>query len=362
MAGRPPLPIGTWGTVTTTRSPRGWTAHARFRDTDGVTRKVKRAGATAGAARAALSETLRDRAARAGDGTLTRDSTIAELNAEWQREIRSTVAPRSMARYEQVSRAYVLPRVGALRIWEGTVPRLDRFLKDVAREVGAPTAKHCRNVLTGMWGLAVRHGAAQANTPKDTAPVRVETSDVRALTSGEVAALREAAAADQDVADYIEVALGTAGRIGDLLALRWTDVDLGAATVTLTEDKKRDRRLVRHVPPFTVAALMARQVRAPHGTTGDLVFPNSAGEGYDPSNFRKRWRAVAVAAGVAWASPHTLRKTVATVLDREVSGEVAAAQLGHAKLDMTRRHYVERGVDGPEVGDVLERTLGVSAP
>lgn len=338
-----------------------WRAEARFRDSDGITRKVRRTGPTAGAARAALTTALRDRADRVHDGTITRDSTIAELNAEWQKWKAAKVAAASMTRYEQVSRAYIVPKLGGLRIHEGTVPRLDRFLTDVTDEVGAPTAKHCRNVLTGMWAWAVRHGAAQTSTARDTEPPAVVVESPRALTVAELAKLRAAATVDQDVADYIAVALGTAGRIGDVLDLTWPDVDLKAATVTLTEDKKSDRRLIRHVPPFTVAALLARQVRMTHGTSGNLVFPNSAGEPFDPSNFRKRWRPIAKAAGVPWATPHTLRKTVATVLDRDASAEVAAAQLGHSKLDMTRRHYIERGIDGPQVGDLLEQALGVSA-
>ena len=48
MAGRPPLPIGTWGQVTVTGRPGAWRARARFRDVDGVTRSVVRTGATKG--------------------------------------------------------------------------------------------------------------------------------------------------------------------------------------------------------------------------------------------------------------------------------------------------------------------------
>jgi hypothetical protein len=53
----------------------------------------------------------------------------------------------------------VLPGVGELRVQEATVPRLDVFVQALRDRTGASTAKVAYTVLSGMLGLAVRHGA-----------------------------------------------------------------------------------------------------------------------------------------------------------------------------------------------------------
>ncbi len=66
---RPPLPIGTYGNITTHPvAGGGYCAVTRFRDHDGVTRKVKRTGPTAAIAKNRLREDLRDRARHPGTG------------------------------------------------------------------------------------------------------------------------------------------------------------------------------------------------------------------------------------------------------------------------------------------------------
>src|SRR3954466_7067724 len=56
---RPPLPIGTYGTIRTYRTPAGWRARTTYRDYDGVTREVQRHGPTKAKAERALAEAIR---------------------------------------------------------------------------------------------------------------------------------------------------------------------------------------------------------------------------------------------------------------------------------------------------------------
>jgi integrase len=57
--------------------------------------------------------------------------------------------------------------------------------------------------------------------------------------------------------------------------------------------------------------------------------------------------------------PHSFRKTVATLLDRERTTADAAAQLGHSSPAVTRTHYVQKAHQAPDVTDVLDK-LGAS--
>ena len=53
-------------------------------------------------------------------------------------------------------------------------------------------------------------------------------------------------------------------------------------------------------------------------------------------------------------TPHTFRKTVATLIDKEADTKSAAAQLGHASEQVTDTYYVAKPVLAPDVSEILE--------
>jgi integrase len=55
-----------------------------------------------------------------------------------------------------------------------------------------------------------------------------------------------------------------------------------------------------------------------------------------------------------WVTPHMMRKTVATVVDRERGTKEAASQLGHSGTAVTEAHYIEKTHRAPDLTDVLE--------
>lgn len=382
MAGRPPLPLGTWGAVQFEGAPGAWVARTRFRDLDGVTRQVKRNGATKGAARDALTNALTERATPSGDD-LTGDSRLDLAVTLWiaDRE-RAGLADNTMRRYREVARDHVTPALGALRLRECRTQRLDTYLQTVAEKTGAATARLCRTVLSGALGLAVRYDAIDSNPMRDTAGITVAPKDPRALSSDEVRAVRDAVIAWQlnrggrgrprqaPVLDVLDLLLATGARISEVLALRWCDVDLEAWTVTIAgtlaytdtepprvfrQDHPKSASGLRQLclPAHGVAVLTRRRVTAV-GNALDLVFPSAAGTFIDPKNWRTRLREALKPAGLQWVTPHSLRRTVATALDRAESTRTAADQLGHAGEEVTRRHYVAKAHVGPDVREHLD--------
>ncbi|MEU8072366.1 MULTISPECIES: tyrosine-type recombinase/integrase [unclassified Micromonospora] len=67
----------------------------------------------------------------------------------------------------------------------------------------------------------------------------------------------------------------------------------------------------------------------------------------------------ATRADLDWVTPHTFRKTVATLIKEETDTKSAAAQLGHSSEEVTETYYVAKPVQAPDVSDILER-LGTS--
>lgn len=381
---RKPLPVGTWGHIARNEvTPGRWRATARFRDFDGHTRQVEAWGRSGAAAETALRRALTDRAAPAGD-EVGPEMRLDRLGTLWLAELEAgeRLAPQTIAQYRHALDNVVTPAVGALRIREATTSRLDRLLKAVAATRPA-TARTTRVVLAGMLGLAVRHDALPTDPVRGTAPLPRPRREPRALTLDELQALRDGVRRWQagprggseptrahDLLDVVDILVATGARIGEVLAIRWRDVDLSADRPTLTitgtvvhlkgeglrrqdHPKTASGRRTVVLPRFAVDTLMRLQLEA-EGNPHDVVFPSAVGTLRSPHNLRRQWRAARSSCGFEWVTPHTYRRTVATLLDRERSTKDAAAQLGHSGTAVTSRHYVERMHQAPDASEVLQ--------
>ena len=72
----------------------------------------------------------------------------------------------------------------------------------------------------------------------------------------------------------------------------------------------------------------------------------------------RRWRQVRKDTGLEWVTPHTFRKTVATLISERVDAETASQQLGHSSPAITREFYISK----PEIAaDVAPRARRGSA-
>lgn len=388
MAGRPPLPIGTWGTIRTERTRTGYRARALFRDIDGITREVSRTRRTAGAARNALTDDLRDRLTPAGDD-LTDSSPIEQAVLLWitDRE-QAGLAQNTLRRYREVAEDHVVPGLGGVRLREATVPRLEAYLRGLAASIGAPTARLARTVLSGTFTLATRHGALRQNPMRDVAGITVARRDPHALTVDQVRAVRAAIHSWQNpppredgkprrgrprgdaLLDLVDLILATGVRIGEALAIRWADVDLEAGTVRIAgtlawtdetpprlfrqDYRKGDAAHLTHTLPGHAVDVLTRRRITADGNAHDVVFPSSTGTLWDPTNVRKALRRALEPAGLGWITPHELRRTVATAVDREHGLRAAADTLGHGDESVTRRHYVQRATAAPDVRATLD--------
>ena len=369
---RPPLPVGTWGDVTThpTRSGR-WEARARFRDHDGRTRQVRRTATTPRAAKAALTTALRDRGRTHGQD-LTADSTLTAAATMW----RPTLEGKASATRTAYTRALdrdLLPAMGGRRLREITTQTVEQTITTLTNRRGASTARIARGVLTQVLAMAVRLDAIDHNPATASTPVRTRKTQARALTPAQVATVRDAVRTYQsrpmsqaDILDVIDMQLATGMRIGEALALRWQDVDLATPTVTVTgtvamtdttphrpfrqdHPKTTTSRRTIPLPRFGVEVLMRRQVELPASTSG-LVFPSARDTARDPGSVRKSLARALDGTGLEWVTTHTFRRTVATVIR---DPEVAAQVLGHDGQGVIDR-YIERTPTVPDVTALLD--------
>ncbi len=382
--GRPPLPIGTYGKIRTYQTVTGWRARTKYRDADGVTRPVERTGRSEAAAVRALKSALRDRTAPSA-GTLTGDTRFRDVAEQWFATVRAAAeqgarSPTTVDQYRGHLDRNVLPALGALRLREVTVPRLDAYLAALRRTKGTATAKTCRAVVSGVLGLAVRHGALNGNPVRDVGRIEGGRGKApRALTVAERAgwlAKLEAdpAAVRKDLPDLTRFMLATGVRIGEALAVFWPDVDLAAGSVAVDHNVVRikGRGLVRKSTKtaagertLALPSWALDMLRKRHADAEDLdgpVFPDSIGGLRDPSNTSRDFRTARDAAGYGWVTSHVFRKTAATMLDEAgLSARAVADQLGHSRPSMTQDVYMGRKVASPAAAEALERAFDVES-
>ncbi|WP_344783947.1 site-specific integrase [Gordonia caeni] len=337
-----------------------------------MTRSVERYATSGAKAERALTTALTERSRVHGSDDISADTLLADLAQAWlARRRKDDLAESSLALYEQTVTTHITPALGKVRVREATVGLLERFLDTKTGSV----AKRCRIVLVGMMMLAVQHGAIERNPVRETTPRKSAGKAPRALTADELAILRGRIAAYSgsnghgppraaDLPDLFEVFLGVGGRIAEMLPAQWSDLALAEPpTLTLHRTKGGDNDLVVVLPAFAVAALRRQKARdLPSG----LIFPSRAGTPRSPANVRRQLRearqnVVLDAQGNAdgpadmfdWVTPHTLRRTVGTVVADEYGTEVAAEQLGNTR-EVLERHYRERRAQARDVTSALD--------
>lgn len=166
----------------------------------------------------------------------------------------------------------------------------------------------------------------------------------------------------QDLGDLVDVMLATGCRIGEALALRWSEVDLDEHVVYLTgtvvrekgvalfrQDMTKGKKPRGHlVPAFAVTMLARRAAEVSPGEL-DLVFPSWRSGLREVTTVDKQWRAFRERR-TEWdrITPKTFRKSVRTVVERGADIEAAAVQLGHSNSAVTAKHYVAVAAVGPD--------------
>ncbi len=265
---------------------------------------------------------------QAGDGT----QLFAELVDEYER----VVAPRLRKPRE---------RVAQLRAWQrhfGDRARLTDIRRSsieafiAARlEAGLRPATPNRDLaaLKAVLSTAVEWGRIPYNIAAPVKKLEEENEGLRRpLTPAEtdrlVLAAREAR--NPAIAVLVQTALNTGGRLGELLALQWEDVDGHRRLVTFRRTKAKRARSVP-IEPWLLAELESLR--------GSAAWVFTTLDGRRLENVRTTWDAVRKRAGLPDAVFHALRHTFATrLVEKGVNLRVVQRLTGHSSLAMVQRY------------------------
>lgn len=209
--------------------------------------------------------------------------------------------------------------------------------------------------LSRVFSLAVDSGLCEQNPVKRVRKLRLDNVHDRALSGDEERILMEVLSRPryQKLLPVAGLAINTGLRRGEMLALRWPDVDLQGGTLTVRrESAKTDRA---RVVPLNARAREALESMGPKGE--GRVF---AGRGMGKDTLSALFTVACAEAKLPGVHLHTLRHTFATRLkDSGVDPFTIRDLLGHTTLRMTARYahatqsVMRKAVEGLEGGKVL---------
>jgi integrase len=320
-------------------------------------------------AEAWLRSTLDEARRGALPGMVRTGATFADAAAEFLRyaEHDRGCKPSTLRDYRSNLEAHLLPAFGSEPLesitaasidrWRGTLTGLSNRTKNKLLVVMHGVFRRAQHV----WGLPVNPVASVERHPQRS------SGDIDAFSPEEVWALVRAAASEQDAAIYLTAAF-TGLRRGELLALRWRDVDFAGCSIrvrasyagsVVTTPKSGKVRSVPMAPD--VAIVLARLGGREHWTgDDDLAFVGELGSYLDGSALRRRYAAALRRAGLRPLRFHDLRHTFGTRMIATADIRRVQEWMGHADVQTTMRylHYAPRADDAA----LVAQAFAVEAP
>lgn len=288
--------------------------------------------------------------------------TVASYLDDWLASVKPTLRVSTWTRYHQLMHGHVIPHIGRVRLTKLSPQHVSRLYAD-RLEVGLKpaTVAQTHRILHRALSQATRWGLVVRNVATLVDPPRVVREEMRTLSAEEVKRFL-AAAADHRLHALFALAVSTGMREGELLALRWRNVDLDAGVVQVTgtlqrtpdgprisEPKTKKSRRQIHLTKTAVEALKVHRVRqneerlrmGPAWDDNDLVFCNSIGRPLNDANMLNRdFRPLLEKAGLPRIRFHDLRHTAATLmLGAGVHPKIVSEMLGHSQIGITLDLY-----------------------
>ena len=374
------------GTVYRRKDGR-WEGSVHVMQADGTRRRVSVYGPTRQETQAKL-DALRIDDAKGMPVAVDRNTTVAQYLQWWLTEVAvHRLRPTTHHTYTRNAERYIIPALGKRRLASLTPQQVRSWLTHLAdacrccasgnrhgrtqtccagrccrRTLAPSTVAYTQAVLSSALAHAVRDGHLSRNVASRLGIAHASPVGRQPLTADEGRRLLAAAANHRHRALF-ELALRTGLRRGELLGLRWSDLDLdaaalnvrrtiqrdkrtGALVVTPTKNAASNRRIL--IPRRTVTTLLAHRdaQRAARSKAGQrwqeqgLVFTSRVGTPVDPANLSQQCAKLCDQAGVRRIRFHDLRHTCATLLlEQGVELVTIKDLLGHSRISTTADIY-----------------------
>jgi integrase len=317
---------------------------------------------TKGAAQSALQELVRTFMVDVGVHSLT----VGEYLETWLAG-KHALKPKTMALYQDLTRLYLVPNLGGIRLLELRAHHLDRMYSAIAlgrrgRPLSPSTIRRVHAVLRSALNTAVKRRLIPYNSanhielapenPKRPKPWTPEQCQIF---------LKHASDTNDRLGSLYQLLLVTGMRRGEAIGLRWEDVDFEGKTLSVvqqitevhgrgvigTPKTKRGTRVIP-IDVGSVAMLqrqketqdLERSAWGPAWNDAGLVFTREDGRPLRPEYATRHFQALSRATGLPVIRLHDLRHSNASLaLEAGVEMKVVSERLGHSQISVTADLY-----------------------
>jgi integrase len=358
------------------RSDGRW--EARIVEEDGTRRSFY--GKTRQEVARLLAAGIRDR--DAGLTAYTDRQTVEQFLQSWLERTQHTLKPSTAMRYAQDIRVHLAPTLGHVMLTKLTAQQVQGvYARKLSDGLAVSTVRNFHAVLRTALDDAVRLGLVQRSVATMTTPPSIRRGEMATLDEAQVRKLLAVVAGDRLEA-LLVMALATGMRRGELMTLKWADIDLDNASLQVRrtiqrtprgwiagEPKSRYSRRRIAIPQTLAAALRRHRIRQSEERLKlgeawldeDLVFTTPIGSRLPRSVFEHSWfHPLLQKAALPRMRFHDLRHTAATLLlARGINPKVVSEMLGHSSIAITLSLY---GHVTPhmqqQAADTMDRVLG----
>jgi integrase len=294
--------------------------------------------------------------------------TLAEFIERWERDwAQSHVSAKTFERYAELLRNHVAAHIGNVHLQKLRAIHINELYgtllrgSEDRRALAPRTVGHVHRVLHRALGHANRWGLVQQNVAALVTPPRVASTELELLTPAQVQTVLHTLEG-RSVYPILVAALATGMRRGELLALRWQDVDLDGAILRVEQSLEQTKTGLRFKSPKTkfgrrritlpasaVAVLRDhRKAQAEQrlklgmgkAPADSLVFATWEGKPRSPNSLTKEWTEAIKATNLPRVTLHSLRHTHASHLIASGLNVLAISRrLGHGSPTITLGVY-----------------------
>lgn len=288
--------------------------------------------------------------------------TLAQFLDRWLEDCaKPTIRPKTYESYAHLIRKHIKPVLGHVQLTKLEPAHVQRLMNEkMADGLSARTVQYLRAVLRRALGQGLKWGLVARNVATLVDPPRYQRPKVQPLSPDEVQALLDAIKGERLEALFlVTVALGL--RQGEVLGLRWRDVDVTAGilrvnfslqrvngALQLVEPKTERSRRTLSMPGIVLTALRSHHMRqleeqllaCESWQESGLVFTTSKGTPLDARNVIRKFHAMVETAGLPRYRFHDLRHSCASLLlAQHVPARVVMDVLGHSQISLTLDTY-----------------------
>jgi integrase len=290
--------------------------------------------------------------------------TVEQFLRDWlENSVKPCVRPSTYRSYEQTVRNHLIPELGRLSLSKLEPQKIRAMLNRKLAEGGlsARSVAYLRVVLRAALNQARKWNLVARNVAELVEPPNCKRFRIEPLTPEQARTLLDNAKGDRLEALY-GVTLACGLRMGEILGLRWQDVNLehGRLAVSQALQRQKGRGLVLAetktdrsrrsigLPPALVTTLRAHRVRqfeerlaaGSHWHDQGFVFASRRGTPFEPRNLHRAFKRMLRRAGLPDVRFHDLRHSAASLmLAQDVPLRVVMEVLGHSSISLTANTY-----------------------